>query len=71
MGTCLTNIIFAYMDFKQISNLEKDVRIWDCLRGDPKKITITIEHYSLADIADIETWLNNRWLEKDRILMGE
>ena len=50
---------------------KKDVRIWDCLRGDPKKITITIEHYSLADIADIETWLNNRWLEKDRILMGE
>ena len=50
---------------------KKDVRIWDCLRGDPKKITITIEHYNLAEIDNIETWLNKRWLEKDHILTGE
>lgn len=47
------------------------VRIWDCLHGDPKKITITLDHFKLADIDDIEAWLNNRWLAKDKILSSD
>lgn len=48
-----------------------NVRIWECLHGDPKTITITLEHFNLAEIDDIETWLNNRWLEKDKLLFSE
>lgn len=44
---------------------QKNVRIWNCLHGDPRKITITLEHYRLAEIEDIEAWLNSRWGEKD------
>ena len=49
---------------------QRNVHIWNCLRANPAKITITLEHYSLAKIDDIETWLNNRWLEKDKLLSG-
>jgi 1-acyl-sn-glycerol-3-phosphate acyltransferase len=47
---------------------QKNVRIWNCLHGDPKKITITLEHYQLTDIDDIEGWLNERWVKKDELL---
>ena len=47
---------------------QKDVNIWNCLHGDPRKITITLDHFKLAEIGDIETWLNERWLAKDKIL---
>jgi 1-acyl-sn-glycerol-3-phosphate acyltransferase len=50
---------------------QRNVHIWNCLRAHPAKITITLEHYSLAKIDDIETWLNNRWLEKDKLLSGQ
>ncbi|MGB5326461.1 MAG: 1-acyl-sn-glycerol-3-phosphate acyltransferase [Pseudomonadales bacterium] len=42
------------------------VRIWECLHGDPGLITVTIAHYELAEINDLDAWLNNRWAEKDR-----
>ena len=47
---------------------KKNVSIWDCLHGDPKRITITLDYFKLTEIENIETWLNNRWLEKDKIL---
>lgn len=61
-----TNLIDVTINYHQ-----KDIRIWNCLHGDPRKITITLEHYKLADIDDLETWLNDRWLEKDKILSVE
>ena len=61
-GTTLVDITIDYH--------QRNVRIWNCLHGDPAKITITLEHYKLADIDDIESWLNQRWLEKDKILCG-
>ena len=47
---------------------QKNVRIWDCLHGNPKKITITLEHFNLSEIEDVEGWLNERWLVKDGVL---
>jgi len=58
-----TSLVDITIDYHQ-----KDIHIWHCLRAEPSKITITLEHYSLAEIDDIETWLNNRWLEKDKRL---
>ena len=58
-----TTLVDITIDYHQ-----KNVHIWNCLRADPAKITITLEHYSLAEIDDIESWLNNRWLEKDQLL---
>lgn len=58
-----TTLVDITIDYHQ-----QRVHIWNCLRADPAKITITLEHYSLAEIDDIEMWLNNRWLEKDRLL---
>ncbi len=42
--------------------------IWRCLRGEPRQIKITIEHFTLADLDNLEEWLNHRWYEKDAIL---
>ena len=61
-----TSLVDITIDYHQ-----KNVHIWNCLRADPPKITITLEHYSFADIDNIETWLNNRWLEKDKLLSGQ
>ena len=47
---------------------KKNVRIWDCLHGDPRKITITLDYFELSEIENIETWLNQRWREKDQLL---
>ena len=47
------------------------VKIWNCLHGNPRKITITLDHYRLAEIDDIESWLNHRWQEKDRLLLAK
>ena len=60
-----TSLVDITIDYHQ-----KNVHIWNCLRAEPRKITITLEHYSLADIDNIETWLSNRWLEKDKLLSG-
>jgi 1-acyl-sn-glycerol-3-phosphate acyltransferase len=49
---------------------QRNVRIWNCLHGNPAKITVTLEHHSFSEIEDIETWLNNRWLAKDQLLSG-
>lgn len=62
-GTSLVDVTINYH--------QKNVRIWNCLHGDPRKITITLEHYKLAEIDDLETWLNDRWLEKDKMLSVE
>ncbi|MGB5325906.1 MAG: 1-acyl-sn-glycerol-3-phosphate acyltransferase [Pseudomonadales bacterium] len=43
------------------------VRIWDCLHGNPGLITVTINCYRLADIEDVNAWLNTRWAAKDRL----
>jgi 1-acyl-sn-glycerol-3-phosphate acyltransferase len=61
-----TSLIDITIDYHQ-----KEVHIWKCLRADPAKITITLKHYNLAEIDDIGMWLNNRWLEKDRLLSGQ
>lgn len=61
-----TNLVDVTINYHQ-----EDIRIWNCLHGDPSKITITIEHFKLAEIDDLDTWLNQRWLEKDKILSVE
>ena len=59
-GTMLVDITIDYH--------QQGVRIWNCLHGNPKKITITLEHYSLDEIEDVTAWLNQRWLAKDKAL---
>jgi len=59
-----TNLVDITINYHQ-----KKVHIWHCLRAEPAKITITLEHFNLAEIDDVETWLNNRWLEKDKRLL--
>ena len=61
-----TNLVDVTINYHQ-----KDIRIWNCLHGNPSKITITLEHYTLAEIDDLETWLNERWRAKDKILSAE
>lgn len=46
-----------------------NVNIWNCLHGNPKKIFITLRHYSMDSIDSVEDWLNNCWAEKDQILL--
>lgn len=58
-----TNLVDITINYHQ-----KNVHIWNCLRAEPAKITITLEHYNLAEIDNIETWLNDRWLQKDKRL---
>ena len=48
---------------------QKGVHIWNCLHGVPNKITITFEHFKLAEIEDIGGWLNERWREKDKLFI--
>lgn len=48
---------------------QKDVSIWRCLHGDPLKITITLKHYTFAELDDVQDWLNQRWHEKDQLLL--
>ena len=57
-----TSLVDITIDYHQ-----KGVHIWNCLHGDPRKITITIEHFKLSEISDVENWLNNRWLQKDKL----
>lgn len=52
-----------------IDYLQDKVNIWDCLHGKPKKIIITLRHYSLDEIEVMEDWLNEVWAEKDQILL--
>lgn len=59
-GTVLVDITINY-------NQDR-VRIWECLHGSPKKITLTLDYFQLDDIDDIAAWLNQRWQEKDKIL---
>lgn len=46
---------------------KKNVNIWNCLHGDPRKILITIRHFEVDDIDHVETWVNNCWSEKDQL----
>ena len=61
-----TRLVDITIDYHQ-----KNVHIWHCLRAEPAKITITLEHYKLSEIDDIDAWLNNRWLEKDKLLSSQ
>lgn len=47
---------------------EKQPHIWRCLHGNPRHIHINIEHFTLAQLDNVEEWLNQRWQEKDTIL---
>lgn len=47
----------------------KGISLWKCLHGQPNKIVIHVEHYNLSEIDDIQSWLNERWVEKDKCLM--
>ena len=57
-----TPLIDITIDYHQ-----DNVNIWNCLHGNPKKITISLDHYRLTEIVDIEGWLNERWAKKDRL----
>lgn len=57
-----TPLIDITIDYHQ-----ENVSIWNCLHGDPKRITITLDHYRLNDIEDIGEWLNERWRKKDEL----
>ncbi len=41
---------------------------WQCLHGEIKKIHITISHFTMGEIQDPKTWLEERWAMKDRML---
>ncbi len=41
--------------------------IWRCLHGNPRRIRITVEHFTLAELDNVEDWLNQRWHEKDAV----
>jgi len=58
-GTPLIDITINYHQQK--------VNIWNCLHGNPKKITVTLESFRLADIDNIDEWLNQRWIAKDKL----
>lgn len=45
----------------------KGTNIWNCLHGDPKKISITLDYFKLSEIRDVELWLNKRWAQKDSL----
>lgn len=47
-----------------------DVRpnIWRCLHGNPSRIRVNVEYFTLAELDDLESWINNRWHQKDLIL---
>ena len=60
-----TSLVDITIDYHQ-----KNVRIWNCLRADPPKITITLEHFKFSEIENVETWLEQRWLQKDKLLSG-
>lgn len=47
---------------------EAKPNIWRCLHGDPPHIRIVIEHFTLAELDNLEEWINHRWHEKDAIL---
>jgi 1-acyl-sn-glycerol-3-phosphate acyltransferase len=59
-GTMLVDVTINYH--------QQGVRIWNCLHGNPKRITITLNHYPLDEIEDVASWLNQRWQEKDKLL---
>ncbi len=46
----------------------KPVNIWRCLHGQPSIIRVKIRYYALAEITDIQTWLNDRWQDKSEFL---
>ena len=60
-----TSLVDITIDYHQ-----KGVNIWNCLHGNPRKITLLLEHYKLSEIDDIEAWLADRWAAKDRVLSG-
>ncbi len=47
---------------------QENVNIWRCLHGDPKKVTITIEHHLFSEVDDVNQWLNDQWFAKDALL---
>ena len=42
--------------------------IWQCLHGSPRAINITLEHFTLSELDNVEQWLNTRWQQKEEIL---
>lgn len=57
-----TPLIDITIDYHQ-----QKVSIWNCLHGNPKQITITLEYYCLSEIEDMSSWLNERWAIKDKL----
>lgn len=57
-----TDLIDITIDYHQ-----RNVNIWNCLHGNPRNIDITLTTFKLKDIDDIESWLNERWQQKDRL----
>lgn len=47
---------------------QQGVKIWRCLHGNPGRISINLQHFKLGEIDDIESWLNQRWQQKDALL---
>ncbi|RBP49105.1 1-acyl-sn-glycerol-3-phosphate acyltransferase [Arenicella xantha] len=61
-----TPLIDITIDYHQ-----QNVNIWNCLHGDPRIITITLSHFQLREIDDVEIWLNQRWSEKDKLFASK
>lgn len=48
---------------------EEGLSFWQCLNGDHKKFRIHVAEYTADQVTnDPESWLTNRWTEKDQLL---
>lgn len=63
-----TPLIDITIDYGQGHLARAEVSLWSCLYGVPEKITVHVSHYELSDITDIQSWLNERWQQKDKLL---
>lgn len=63
-----TPIIDVTIDYGQTHQHCDEINLWGCMQGKPKKIVVYLVQYKLAEIDDIQQWINQRWADKDQLL---
>ncbi len=46
-----------------------DSNFWECLHGSSPHVRVVIKQYRLGDIDNLGAWLNERWQEKEELLI--
>ena len=41
---------------------------WDCLHGATREVRVVVKQHRVGDIEDLDSWINDRWQEKERLL---